>query len=167
MSERRVPAWRPNFPALEDILGSTQAKILTDLLFDYAFKSSDNWNGPEYFSINKDTKYFRRTFTAILQYVSITKENLSKNIKALREKELIYLLEKESIRDVYSYRVELFTHKYIQLAEEKLETVKDKYTRARIEEFIEILSEHDLILDALTVPEANMHSFEFKKKDRY
>lgn len=167
MTERRVPAWRPNFPALEDILGSTQAKILTDLLFDYAFKSSDNWQGPSYFSIDKETMYFRRTFSAILQYVSITKENLSKNIKALREKGLIYIQEKESIRDVYSYRVELSTHKYIKLAQEKLETVKDKYTRQRIEDFIDILSHHELILDALIVPEAEMHTFMFKEKDRY
>jgi len=167
MAERRVLAWRPSFPALEDILGSTQAKILTDLLFDYAYKSTNNWQGPECFSINKDTMYFRRSFSAILQYVSITKENLSKNIKALREKGLIQLQEKKSIRDVYSYRVELSTHKYIELAQEKLETVKDKYTRQRIEEFIEILSEHDSILDALIVPEAEMHTFMFKEKDRY
>lgn len=165
MTERRVPAWRPNFPALEDILGSTQAKILTDLLFDYAFKSSDNWQGPSYFSIDKETMYFRRSFSAILQYVSITKENLSKNIKALREKELIYT--QESIGDVYSYKVELSTWKYIKLAHKKLKTVKDKYTRQRIEDFIDILSHHELILDALIVPESEMHTFMFKEKDRY
>ena len=150
MAERRVLAWRPSFPALEDILGSTQAKILTDLLFDYAYKSTNNWQGPECFSINKDTMYFRRSFSAILQYVSITKENLSKNIKAL--KELGLLKVKENIGDVYEFKVELFSEPYIVLAKQKLETVKDKYTRKRIQDFIDIASQHELILDALIYP---------------
>lgn len=160
MSERRVVAWRPNFPALEDILGSSPAKILCDLMYDYAYKSSELWEGPEFFSIQEDL-YFKRTYTAILQYVSITKENLSKNMSILKEKGLIQTKERESTKEVTSYKITLSSKKYIALAREKLETVKDKYTRARIEEFIEILERDPIILNALGVS----HTFFIKKKD--
>ena len=148
MNERQVLAWRPSFPALKDILGTTKADILIDLLSDYAYKSSNNWNGNDFFSIQPDM-YFKRTFSAILEYVSITPENLSKNIKALKELGLLKVKEKENIGDIYEYKVELFSEPYIALAKQKLETVKDKYTRKRIQDFIDIVSQHELILDVL------------------
>lgn len=151
MNERQVLAWRPSFPALKDILGTTKADILIDLLSDYAYKSSNNWNGNDFFSIQPDM-YFKRTFSAILEYVSITPENLSKNIKALKELGLLKVKEKENIGDIYEYKVELFSEPYIVLAKQKLETVKDKYTRKRIQDFIDIVSQHELILDALIYP---------------
>jgi len=151
MNERQVLAWRPSFPALKDILGTTKADILIDLLSDYAYKSSNNWNGNDFFSIQPNM-YFKRTFTEILEYVSITPENLSKNIKALKELGLLKVKEKENIGDVHEYKVELFSEPYIVLAKQKLETVKDKYTRKRIQDFIDIVSQHELILDALIYP---------------
>ena len=151
MNERQVLAWRPSFPALKDILGTAKADILIDLLSDYAYKSSNNWNGNDFFSIQPDM-YFKRTFTAILEYVSITRENLGKNIKALKELGLLKVKEKENIGDIYEYKVELSSEPYIVLAKQKLETVKDKYTRKRIQDFIDIVSQHELILDALIYP---------------
>lgn len=151
MNERQVLAWRPSFPALKDILGTAKADILIDLLSDYAYKSSNNWNGNDFFSIQPDM-YFKRTFTAILEYVSITRENLGKNIKALKELGLLKVKEKENIGDIYEYKVELSSEPYIVLAKQKLETVKDKYTRKRIQDFIDIVSQHELILDALIHP---------------
>lgn len=151
MNERQVLAWRPSFPALKDILGTAKADILIDLLSDYAYKSSNNWNGNDFFSIQPDM-YFKRTFTAILEYVSITRENLGKNIKALKELGLLKVKEKENIGNIYEYKVELSSEPYIVLAKQKLETVKDKYTRKRIQDFIDIVSQHELILDALIHP---------------
>ena len=160
MSDRKVIAWRPSFPALKDILGSTQADILCDLLADYAYKTKKDWNGPEYFSIRADM-YFRRTYTAILQYVSITKENLSKNMKSLKDKELIYIKDRESTKEVTSYKINVNSSKYIELAKEKLETVKNKYTRLRIEEFIEILERDPIVINALGID----NTFFFKGKE--
>lgn len=160
MSDRKVIAWRPNFPALEDILGSTPAKILCDLLSDYAYKTTDKYKGPDYFRIQDDL-YFKRTYTAILRYVSITKENLSKNMKLLKDKELVYTKDRETTKEVTSYKINVNSSKYIELAKEKLETVKNKYTRLRIEEFIEILERDPIVINAL----GQDHTFFFKGKE--
>jgi hypothetical protein len=162
-----IVAWKPNIPALEDILGSTPAKVLMDILCDYAYKSTPEWtdnNKESEFALD-DEMYLKRASQAILMYVSVNRENLSRNITKLKNFGVLQAKATKSKahpQGINKYKPYIGTDLYIKLAKEKLLDCKEEYAKLRIQEFISCLEECEtqIIFDAFGIK----HTFKVKKK---
>ncbi len=160
-------AWRPNIPALEDILGSIHAKVLMDILCDYAYKSTNDWQsrqGESDFGLDSEN-YIKRSAQATLMYVSTTRENLSRSITKLVSYGVLNRIQTKSAlhpNGINRYKPYIGTDLYIRLAKETLLTNPNEFVRARVEAFISVLEECDsqIIFDVFGIN----HTFKVTKK---
>lgn len=160
-------AWRPNIPALEDILGSIHAKVLMDILCDYAYKSTPDWQnkqGESDFGLD-DEKYIKRSAQATLMYVSTTRENLSRSVTQLVKCGVLKRIATKSKmhpQGINRYQPYIGTDLYIRLAKETLLATTNEYVKLRVEAFISVLEECDsqIIFDVFGIN----HTFKVTKK---